>query len=84
MIHTRTINGVEITVYDFTPADDQWKKFLVYARKKVPPEFKSRINTIYVEAQHIEHGILFHLSCDVLIPVGSYIPDTEIDALKGD
>jgi len=82
MICRNKINGVEIYAFGFTPAADQWGKFLAYARKNVPPEFKNKIRDIHVSADYTEHGTLFAISYSVQKIVGKLVPDTEINAIE--
>ena len=77
-------NGVEIIAFDFSPSDDQWGKFLAYARKAAKPEIKSRIKSVFVYETCSRYGAAFHISYTALIDVGFFIPKGRIDALEGE
>ena len=82
MICRNIIDGVEIYAFGFTPADDQWEKFLAYVRNNAPPETAFDLQSVYVGAQHNEYGLTFNISCTAFINMGEFIPEDEINALE--
>ena len=77
-IATRTVDGVEVTAYHFKPAENDWRKFLAFARKAAPPDLISRIKSVLVYALDTEHGRLFNIRYTALMEASKLVPEKEI------
>ncbi len=78
-LYKNIIHGVNITTFGFKPVNEQWRKFLTFAYQK---SCNGNIKDVFVRAEYVEHGILYHVSYTVLTSEDYLVSDAEIDAIK--
>lgn len=84
MIKSRYINDIKIMAFHFSPDEDDWKKFLLFAQNAAPFDLKSKIVEVHVSIICAEHSNLFNISYVVALDAGKLIPKHEIEAIVND
>ena len=84
MIKSRYVNGVKVMAFHFSPDENDWKKFLLFAQNAAPFDLKSKIMEVHVSVIYTEHSYLFNIKYVVALDAGKLIPKRKIEEAGND